>query len=92
MKVCVPITVDGQADSRRGRADRSVVAEVADGGISDWQLTVAWGNAHNQGTEGTLARSRRQIRPWPGLAGRADLRRGHARTYLRSAGACRAGA
>jgi len=42
----VPITADGQAD-RRGRADRAAVAEVADGGIRDWQLTVAWETLHN---------------------------------------------
>jgi len=53
MKVCVPITADGQVDPRWGRADRVAVAEVADGEIRDWQeATVAWGTLHDQGTEG----------------------------------------
>jgi predicted Fe-Mo cluster-binding NifX family protein len=53
MKVCVPITADGQVDPRWGRADRVAVAEVADGQISDWQeFAVGWGTLHDQGTEG----------------------------------------
>jgi len=53
MKVCVPVTADGQVDPRWGRADRVAVAEVADGEIRDWQeITVAWGTLHGQGTEG----------------------------------------
>ena len=53
MKVCVPITADGQVDPRWGRADRVAVADVADGEIRDWQeFTVAWGTLHDQGTEG----------------------------------------
>jgi predicted Fe-Mo cluster-binding NifX family protein len=53
MRVCVPITADGQVDPRWGRADRVAVADVADGEIHDWQeFTVAWGTLHDQGTEG----------------------------------------
>ncbi len=53
MKVCVPVTADGQVDPRWGRADRAAVAEVADGEVRDWQeFTVAWGTLHDQGTEG----------------------------------------
>lgn len=53
MRVCVPITADGQLDPRWGRADRVAVADVADGEIGDWQeYTVAWGRLHDQGTEG----------------------------------------
>ena len=53
MKVCVPITADGQVDSRWGRADRVAVADVADGHIRDWQeFIVGWGTRHDQGTEG----------------------------------------
>ncbi len=53
MKVCVPITADGQVDPRWGRADRVALAEVADGEIRDWQeFMVGWGTLHDQGTEG----------------------------------------
>lgn len=53
MKVCVPVTANGQVDPRWGRADRVAVAEIADGQISDWQeFTVGWGVLHDQGTEG----------------------------------------
>ena len=53
MKVCVPVTADGQVDPRWGRADRVAVAEVADGEIRDWQeFTVGWGTLHDQGPEG----------------------------------------
>lgn len=53
MKVCVPITADGQVDPRWGRADLVAVAEVADGQISAWQeFAVGWGTLHDQGTEG----------------------------------------
>lgn len=53
MKVCVPITADGQLDPRWGRADRVAVAEVADGQVTDWQeFAVGWGALHDQGTEG----------------------------------------
>jgi len=53
MKVCVPVTADGQVDPRWGRADRVAVAEVAGGEVRDWQeYTVAWGTLHDQGTEG----------------------------------------
>jgi predicted Fe-Mo cluster-binding NifX family protein len=53
VKVCVPITADGQVDPRWGRANRVVVADVADGEIRDWrEFTVNWETLHDQGTEG----------------------------------------
>ena len=53
MRVCVPITADGQVEPRWGRADRVAVADVTDGEIHGWQeFTVAWGTLHDQGTEG----------------------------------------
>ena len=53
MRVCVPITAEGQVDPRWGRADRVAVASVVDGQIADWQeFTVGWGTLHDAGTEG----------------------------------------
>jgi len=53
MRVCVPITAEGQVDPRWGRADRVAVASVVDGEIADWQeFTVGWGTLHDEGTEG----------------------------------------
>lgn len=49
----MPITADGQVDPRWGRAGCVAVAEVAGGGISDWQeFAVGWEALHDQGTEG----------------------------------------
>jgi len=53
LRVCVPITTEGQVDPRWGRADRVAVANVVDGQIAGWQeFTVAWGTLHDEGTEG----------------------------------------
>lgn len=53
MKVCIPVTADGQVDPRWGRADRVAVADIADGHIRDWQeFAVGWGSLHDEGTEG----------------------------------------
>jgi len=53
VRVCVPITVDGQVDPRWGRADRVAVADVIQGEIRGWQeFTVGWEALHDQGTEG----------------------------------------
>jgi predicted Fe-Mo cluster-binding NifX family protein len=53
MRVCVPITADGQVDPRWGRAERVALAEVTQGEIRGWQeFTVGWGTLHDQGTEG----------------------------------------
>jgi predicted Fe-Mo cluster-binding NifX family protein len=53
MRVCVPVTTDGQVDPRWGRAERVAVAEVVDGEIRGWQeFAVGWGTLHDQGTEG----------------------------------------
>jgi hypothetical protein len=69
MKVCVPITADGQVDPRWGRAGRVAVAEVADGEISDWQeFAVGWGALHDQGTEGDLNTQTGEISPDRGFS------------------------
>jgi predicted Fe-Mo cluster-binding NifX family protein len=53
MRVCVPITADGQVDPRWGRAGRVAVADVTEGEIRSWEeFTVGWGPLHDQGTEG----------------------------------------
>jgi len=53
MRVCVPVTLDGQVGPRWGRAERLAVAEVAAGQITDWQeFAVDWNTLHDQGTEG----------------------------------------
>jgi predicted Fe-Mo cluster-binding NifX family protein len=53
VRVCVPITTEGQVDPRWGRADRVAVADVVEGEIAGWQeFTVAWGTLHDEGTEG----------------------------------------
>lgn len=53
MRVCVPVTADGQVDPRWGRADRVAVANVIDGDVRDWhEFDVSWGTLHDQGTEG----------------------------------------
>jgi hypothetical protein len=56
MKVCVPLAADGHVDPRRERANCVASAELADGGIRDWQLTVAWGNAPRPGNRGHPSR------------------------------------
>ena len=54
MRVCVPVTEDGQVDPRWGRAEAVAVAEVSDGAITSWQQhQVGWGSQHDQGTEGS---------------------------------------
>lgn len=54
MRVCVPITDDGEVDPRWGRAERVAVADVTQGEISGWQeYTVGWGTSHDQGSEGS---------------------------------------
>jgi predicted Fe-Mo cluster-binding NifX family protein len=54
MKVCVPVSADGQVDLRFGRADRVAIADVADSKIRDWQeFSVGWDTLHDQGTEGS---------------------------------------
>lgn len=53
MRVCVPVTADGQVDPRWGRADRVAVANVVDGDVRDWkEIDVSWGALHDQGAEG----------------------------------------
>ncbi len=53
MRVCVPVTDEGTIDSRWGRAERVVVAEVHDGVIDDWrEHVVRWDVLHDAGPEG----------------------------------------
>ena len=54
MRVCIPVTGDGQIDPRWGRAARVAIAEVRDGQVADWQEhDVGWGELHDAGTEGS---------------------------------------
>ena len=58
MKIAVPIIHDGGADPvidhRWGRADWVAVADVIDGGISNWQeIEVSWDKLHDEGTHGS---------------------------------------
>lgn len=54
MKVCVPVTTDGQIDPRWGRAARVAVAEVHDGRVAQWEEhEVGWDRLHDEGTEGS---------------------------------------
>ena len=53
MKVCVPVSDDGQVGPGMGAADRLAVAEVVGRRIIDWQeIDVGWGHLHDQDTEG----------------------------------------
>ena len=38
MRVCVPVTHDGQVDPRWGRASRVAVADVRAGAVTGWQV------------------------------------------------------
>lgn len=54
MRVCVPVTADGQVGPAWGRAERVALAEVVDGRILDWQeVDVGWDSSHDAGTEGS---------------------------------------
>lgn len=53
MRVCIPVTSDGQVDPRWGRAARVAVADVQDGSLSAWEeFAVAWDQLHDETTEG----------------------------------------
>ncbi len=53
MKVCIPVTDDGEVQHGWGRADKIAVADVDGGAISSWQEhDVRWGVLHDEGTEG----------------------------------------
>jgi predicted Fe-Mo cluster-binding NifX family protein len=52
MRVCVPVTPDGQVD-HWGRARRVAIATVEGGAIRTWQeFDVGWDQAHDSGPEG----------------------------------------
>ncbi len=53
MRVCVPVTDDGQIDPRWGRASRVAVADVQAGVLAGWQVyDVRWDALHDATTEG----------------------------------------
>lgn len=53
MRVCLPISADGQVDHRWGRAARVAVAEIQDGAIATWhEFAVGWDRLHDETTEG----------------------------------------
>jgi predicted Fe-Mo cluster-binding NifX family protein len=53
MRVCIPMTSEGQVDPRWGRAANVAVAEVHDGSLTSWtEFAVGWDRLHDQTTEG----------------------------------------
>lgn len=53
MKVCIPVTGDGQVEHGWGRADRVAVAEVDGDSVTSWlEHDVRWDVLHDEGTEG----------------------------------------
>ena len=53
MIACVPVTEQGETAPGWGRTRRIAVADVSDGGITDWQEgDVGWDTLHDEGSEG----------------------------------------
>ncbi|HEX9093263.1 MAG TPA: NifB/NifX family molybdenum-iron cluster-binding protein [Coriobacteriia bacterium] len=53
MRVCIPVTTDGQVDHSWGRAARVAVAEIQDGSLISWEeFAVAWDRLHDETSEG----------------------------------------
>ena len=53
MRVCVPVTSDGQVGHSWGRAARVAVADVMDGSLVAWnEIDVSWDRLHDETTEG----------------------------------------
>ncbi len=53
MRVCIPVTHDGQVDPRWGRASRVAVADVEHAEITAWRLfDVGWDALHDSPGEG----------------------------------------
>lgn len=53
MRVCVPVTDDGQIDPRWGRASRVAVVDVQAGALAGWRVfDVRWDTLHDATTEG----------------------------------------
>jgi predicted Fe-Mo cluster-binding NifX family protein len=53
MRVCIPVTTDGQVDHSWGRAARVAVADIQDGSLIAWEEhAVAWDQLHDETTEG----------------------------------------
>ena len=72
MRLCVPVTIDGQIDPRWGCADRVAIAEVNDGRVVQWEeQDVSWSRLHDTGTEGSHhARVARFLQEHAGRPGR----------------------
>jgi len=52
MRVCIPVTDAGSVDPRWGRADRVAIAEIAEGGVADWEeFDVQWSTQHDAGSD-----------------------------------------
>jgi len=53
MRVCIPVTPDGQVGGGFGRAAQVAIATVEDGAVTAWdELPVAWDVLHDTTTEG----------------------------------------
>jgi predicted Fe-Mo cluster-binding NifX family protein len=53
MRICIPVTSEGQVGHSWGRAPRVAVADVKDGSILAWEeINVEWDRLHDATTEG----------------------------------------
>lgn len=53
MRVCIPVTGDGDVAHSWGRAPRVALADVQDGSLLAWEeIDVAWDKLHDETTEG----------------------------------------
>lgn len=53
MRVCIPVTPDGQVGGGFGRAPQVAIATVEAGAVADWQeFPVRWDVLHDTTTEG----------------------------------------
>jgi predicted Fe-Mo cluster-binding NifX family protein len=53
MRVCIPVSPNGQVDPRWGRAQRVAVADVNGDTIAGWEeFDVGWDGSHDAGGEG----------------------------------------
>ena len=53
MRVCIPVTPDGQVGGGFGRAPQVAIATVEDGAVMVWdEVPVAWDVLHDTTTEG----------------------------------------
>lgn len=53
MRLCIPVTTDGQVGQSWGRAARVALADVKDGALLAWEeIDVGWDRLHDETTEG----------------------------------------